>query len=351
MSSRNRTFLVVALCLIALAWTAKLVWNLSFPYRSAKVAAKIKTLINQGATTEAVDLFEKSLSRLTVSDEFSCKAKLVLHGWYQGPSHEQLLSDAKSRGLPDDSLLTWRMGFALEEAFSAPFTGYSLESNARLKKLAQEAQYRRPEDPITSMIRALSHFQFREFSQCRKLVDPALSRWPESFLFRLLKGRCLVAQGKHDSALLVLPDLDSVLREEIGSKPDFDEHSPQQRALLLKDWYGAAMVGAHGVSAKQFDWDAKDCHHSYGPKNWSFLASGACKIQRRLHPADTASQCLQEYVSREDFTKMQELSKVYGGFPKCPEWADPFTASPPEPVDTTCLFGTGDSTKDAKCPE
>ncbi|MBK9577245.1 MAG: hypothetical protein IPO40_09235 [Fibrobacteres bacterium] len=363
MLSRNRTFLVALLGLIALAWIAKLVWNATFPYRSARLAAKIKTLSDQGETTEAVDLLEKSLARLSLADEYSCKVRMILDGWFQGPSREQILSDAKSRGLPDDSLLTWRMEFALAEAFSAPFGGYFWTSNSNLKNLAQEALHQRPDDSLTSMILAMTHFQFREFSQCRKLVDPALSRWPESFRLRLLKGRCLVAQGKHDSALSTFPDPEKVFQESNVLTSSGYRARLVTRFDLMEDWYRAALVGAHGVSAQQFSWDVTACK-TYGGRDWKSQARAACRIQKRLHPSDTATPCLEKSIDREDHVRMQELSKVFGGPPKCPEWANPTPARrSEEPLDTPmtnppttqeqtdCLFGTGDSTKDTKCPE
>lgn len=366
MLSRNRTFLVAVLGLIALAWIAKLVWNATFPYRSARLAAKIKSQADRGETYEAQELLEKSLSSLTLADEYSCKVRMVLNGWFQGPRPEQVLSDAKSQGLPDDSLLTWKMEFALDEAFSAPFGGY-WTSNSSLKNLAKEARHRRPDDSLTSMILAMTHFQFREFSQCRKLVDPAQSRWPESFRFRLLKGRCLVAQGKHDSALLVFPYPDSVHKLDVDGRTGWDDHPPLKRFRLLDDWYGAAMVGSHGVSARQFRWDVEACRNSYTSLSWSHHAFGACEIHKMLHPTDTAGKCLQFSVDLDDYEDLdtiQKLSKIFGGPPKCPEWANPTPARrSEEPLDTPmtnphttqeqtdCLFGTGDSTKDTKCPE
>ncbi|HNY32394.1 MAG TPA: hypothetical protein PKO15_16025 [Fibrobacteria bacterium] len=354
MLSRKQMFLVGTLSTIALAWIAKTAWIASLPYRSAKVAAKIKHYSESGEISEAVKLMVSSRSSLNLADEYSCKVKMVMDGWYEGPSREQVLGDAKSRGLPEDSLLTWKLEFALEEAFSAPFHGYFQDSKARLKRMTQEAEHRRPGDSLTLLAQATTHFQYREFAQCRKLVDPAFSRWPESFRFRLLKGRCLVAQGKHDSALLVFPNLEEVFQSESIQTTSY---RPMRRTSLLEDWYRTALVGARGVEFRRFAWNVLGCHGKESGE-WQRNARAACQIHARIHPADSASHCLKETLDGDDPDTIPELLKLFGAPPKCPEWVDPATSSSTkESMEnlmqrrTDCLFGTGDSAVDSTCEQ
>lgn len=275
-------------------------------------------LSDSGELVQAVELLEKTPSPLSLVDKYSCKVTMALDGWSEGPSREQILAEAQSRGLPEDSLLTWRLEFALQEAFEDPFFNNRHDSKVLLQRLAQEAERRRPDDSITTLVRAITHFQSREFPRCRKLVDTALLRWPHSFRFRLLAGRCLVAQGKYDSALIAFEPL---YQSWINRSFSFRKRDALWRNL--EDWYGAAKVGSHEVGARQFRWDVEDCGHSFQRPNWYSFAGSACRIQELVYSADSASHCQKEPLSLGDLGRGRAMVKTFGRRPKCPDWAKP----------------------------
>lgn len=259
---------------------------------------------------------------------------------------DQVIDEAQARGLALDSIRLWRAESALRDAFSHPFVRKGPGSADNLRALALEFARQAPEDSVVALLNGMASLQSRNWSECRRVLDPARRKWPESVRMRGMRGMCLFAQGMPDSALSEIPDFRKMSTESPWAR---GRHIWMTKTFL--DWTGAAEIASRGQGARQFRRNLRVCRMPVNGE-WRRASDEYCQIQAWIQPGDTARLCqdagdpeVLEFASPSMFGKRSEDVIM------CPEWAmvRPGVSS----VDklTDCVFGGSDSGSTADCPQ